>query len=87
MSAGVARFETEVRKGLFPHLNRLANDLSFAIAVTAATFIQREFGIDEIAPVVRQPLRAVKCAIGLLATGQRNFDRAFGFIALLLEPD
>jgi hypothetical protein len=43
-----------------------------AVGVAAAAFVERELGVDQLAPVLRQPAGAVERGVGLLAAGQRR---------------
>jgi hypothetical protein len=76
VSAFIARFETEVDEGLLANLDGLANHLAFAVAVATATLVERELGVDQLAPVGGEPLDAVERAIGFLTAGQRHLDAA-----------
>ena len=87
MAAGVARFEAEIGEGLFTDLHRLANHFALSVAVAAAAFVEGKFGVDQVAFVRGEPFDAIERAIGFLAAGQRDLDRALGLVACLPEAD
>ena len=87
VAARVSGFEAEIGEGLFADLHRLADHMALAVAVAATAFVKREFGVDQVALVRRQPFGAVEGPVGFLAAGQRQLDGALRLVSFLPEAD
>ena len=67
--------------------------MSLLVHFAPRAFVDRELGIDPVAMILRQPLRAVERAGRLFTAGQRNFDSPPRFELLLrvthqgIDPD
>src|SRR4029077_10259095 len=75
-SAGVGYLDTKVLWELLPVLHLQDHPIAGCIQLPPGPFVDRKSGVEEIAPVRREPLRAVKGAGGFLAAGQGQLDRA-----------
>jgi hypothetical protein len=84
MAARIGRHDLVIDREFFAHMQRLLDHGAVPVGAPAAALVQRELGIDQVALVVGQPLRAVEGPARLLATGQRQFDGAFGRVSGLL---
>jgi hypothetical protein len=86
--ARVGRGQHEVLIGLLADLHGLHHQLAAGlVASPGTTFVEHECGVDQIAAVLGQPLRAVERAGGFLTAGQRQLERALGFVFLAGEAD
>jgi hypothetical protein len=83
--AGVGRLDAVMLRGLLADMDAGGEQIAMPVGAPAATLVEREAGGDQLGPVLRQPLGAIERRSALLATGQRQLDRAFGAIAALAE--
>ncbi len=83
--AGPRTFGSSGGEGLRADLNRLLDQLAPPVGSVATAFVQRELGVDQVALVGGELLRAMERTVGLLAAGQGDLDRAFRLVARLLE--
>ena len=81
VAARVAGFDAIILRRLFADLHAHRGQMpafaqAFAVGHAAAAFIDGKFGIDQIAPVLGQPVGAIERTAGFLAAGQRQFQCA-----------
>ena len=87
MATAVSNLELEVLIGLLACLNLQRHRLAAGIEFATGAFVQREDGINEIAPVRYQPLHGI-CVVGrFFAAGQRQLQGALRLVALLSKTD
>ena len=82
MAAGVGGLHAELLDDLFADLDALALQLAVLVGAAAAALVERELGVDQVAPVLGQPVGAVEGRQGLLAAGERQLDGALGLVVL-----
>ena len=87
VTAGISCLQTEIGDGLFSDLHRQDRARAIRANPPTAAFVERIFGIDQVAAILRQPACAVKGRDGFLSTRQRHLDRALRLEPLLLVPD
>jgi hypothetical protein len=61
--------------------------VALVVELAARAFVEGERRVDPVAVLRGQPPGAVEDAVGLLAAGERQLDRAFRLVALLLVAD
>ena len=87
VAAGIGHLERIVLRELLADLDALKYGFAVRVEHAATALVHGKGGVDEIALVRSEVLGAVEGAIGLLATGQGEFQGVTGPVPLLFEPD
>ena len=81
----IRHFQSKVLRSLLARLDFEQYTVPLGVEFARRSLVHRESGIDQVALMGDQPLRAVECTGGLLAASESKLDGAAGAEVLLLE--
>ena len=93
VSARVGHFQPVVLRKLLAGLDLQGDAVSLRVQLAPGAFVDGELRVDEILPVLCEPLRAVERTAGFFAAGERELQRSARFVVLLavthqrIDPD
>ena len=76
VSSGISDLEAVVLRGLLARLDFQGNAMPLGVELATRSLIDRKRRVDEVAPVLSEPLGAVQGASGLFTAGEREFQCA-----------